>query len=382
MLLTGFIRKWAFYALVMILISCNTSPVKEDLNGDSGTYDETAGFAFKEIPGGYEVTVTRPWQGHSKTAFQYRLIRDACQNDDSLDHQVISIPLNRVVCTSTTHIAFLKALGVEHTIVGISGKNLVSDSIIRKKIREQAISDIGYDAQLDYEQLLTLNPDVIFLYGIDKKVTGTIAKIENLGIPVILVGDYLAPDFKSRLSWINFFALFFDIPERGRIYCDSVIHRYDELKLLVSGKKAPDVMTGLPWNEVWYIAGKGSAISSLISDAGGNYLFDRFESPEAIPVDIEKVLSVAREADIWINPGDAESLNDIMAMDPRLALFEPFRNDKVYNNNRKLNGSGGNDYWESGVVHPDQILEDLIAVFHPEVLKNHEFSYFRKLEQK
>jgi iron complex transport system substrate-binding protein len=45
-----------------------------------------------------------------------------------------------------------------------------------------------------------------------------------------------------------------------------------------------------------------------------------------------------------------------------------------------VNEFGGNDYLESGVVNPDRLLEDLIAIFHPELLPDHGLFYFRHLE--
>lgn len=58
--------------------------------------------------------------------------------------------------------------------------------------------------------------------------------------------------------------------------------------------------------------------------------------------------------------------------------IRPVREGRVYNNNRRTNPSGGNDYWESGVIHPDLILQDLIRIFHPE-LTDAEPTYYRKL---
>jgi len=58
------------------------------------------------------------------------------------------------------------------------------------------------------------------------------------------------------------------------------------------------------------------------------------------------------------------------------------RRGEIYNCDRRTNAAGGNDYWESGVVRPDVVLHDLIAVFHPEALDaaDREMHYYRKLE--
>ena len=41
---------------------------------------------------------------------------------------------------------------------------------------------------------------------------------------------------------------------------------------------------------------------------------------------------------------------------------------------------GGNDYWESGAVSPHLILADLVKIFHPQLLPDHELVYYQKLE--
>ncbi|BAL99694.1 MAG: hypothetical protein KatS3mg049_2263 [Caldilinea sp.] len=52
----------------------------------------------------------------------------------------------------------------------------------------------------------------------------------------------------------------------------------------------------------------------------------------------------------------------------------------MYNNNARLNEYGGNDYWEGGLANPDVVLADLIKIFHPELLPDHELVYYRKLD--
>ncbi len=69
-------------------------------------------------------------------------------------------------------------------------------------------------------------------------------------------------------------------------------------------------------------------------------------------------------------------------MDERLTVFRPFLTDHVYNNNAIINEHGGNDYWESGSVHPETLLRDLARIFHPDMFSTGELTYFKKLKQK
>jgi len=52
----------------------------------------------------------------------------------------------------------------------------------------------------------------------------------------------------------------------------------------------------------------------------------------------------------------------------------------VFNSTKRVNPNGGNDIWERGINHPDEVLADLIKIFHPELLPDHEFIYYEKLK--
>ena len=66
-------------------------------------------------------------------------------------------------------------------------------------------------------------------------------------------------------------------------------------------------------------------------------------------------------------------------VNPKFADAKAVRERTVYNNNLRLTPTGGNDYWESAVVHPDMVLRDLIHIFHPELVPDSLY-YYRYLE--
>jgi len=128
------------------------------------------------------------------------------------------------------------------------------------------------------------------------------------------------------------------------------------------------------------MAGGNSFAARLIKDAGGSYLWRDNPSTQAIPLDLESVYSKAVGAHIWINPGAASSLEELEHFDERLGALPVLQTGNVYGNNRRLTHGGGNDYWESGSVRPDLVLADLIALFHPDLMTDHQFIYYRKLK--
>ena len=73
-------------------------------------------------------------------------------------------------------------------------------------------------------------------------------------------------------------------------------------------------------------------------------------------------------------------MSDILLLDERFSDLPVVQEGRVYNNNARISQGGGNDYWESGTVRPDLVLGDLIKVFHPGLLSEHQFVYYRKLK--
>jgi iron complex transport system substrate-binding protein len=335
------------------------------------------GFRLDTAAGIVRATVLNPWQGDEKATINYLLVRN--KKDLTLPGGISLVtPVRRVVCTSTTHVAFLTALGQRNSIVAVSGKDYICDTLLRRRLAAGEVKDIGYDKNMNYELILQLRPDVVFLYGIGPSVTGTVDRLASLGIPAVVVGDYLEQTPLGRAEWLRFFGAFFGMFDSPARHLDSLAAAYEQLqKHSPLPEGTPHVMTGLPWNEIWYVPGGRSLTAALIRDAGGCYVWDHLATTDALPMDIEKVFEKAGEADIWINCGSATSLQEILAADKRLALFRPVKDKRVYNNDARLNEKGGNDYWESGVLHPDIILEDLKKIFRGE---EEGLVYYRKME--
>jgi iron complex transport system substrate-binding protein len=69
-----------------------------------------------------------------------------------------------------------------------------------------------------------------------------------------------------------------------------------------------------------------------------------------------------------------------LSYDERYGLFKACQNNQLYNNNKIQNALGYSNYWETGITHPEDVLADLIAIFSPTLMPNHEFNYYKKLE--
>jgi iron complex transport system substrate-binding protein len=145
-------------------------------------------------------------------------------------------------------------------------------------------------------------------------------------------------------------------------------------------------MLNLPYRDTWFMPPKDSYMVRLIEDAGGEYVLadsgqQRAENTASAsqPISLEKALVLASKADFWLNLGQTASLEELRAVAPRFAKVDAVRLGRVYNNTKRTNKSRGSDFWESGAVRPDVILEDLIKILHHKA-QTEELYYYKQLE--
>ena len=370
-----------FVLLLYCLSGCWSGPGKKLVPGNAMESVEATGFTIFKADHYRKLTVIDPWQKSRDNKFDYYLIEKGEKVSEELrNKQVFFTPLQRVVCLSTTHIGYLDALGALHAVCGLSGTVYASNDSVKMGVASNRIREVGNEQGLNYEAIVQLKPDVVFAYGVGSEINAQMNKLHDLGIPVVLVGEYLEQSPLAKAYWIKFFGAFFDKEELAASTFDRIKKNYETLKSSVSGEASrPAVLTGLPFKDTWWIAGGQSNLAVLIQDAGGKFLWRENPSKEAFTVSLEEVFLRAAGADFWINCGSANSMDALLSFDPRFSTLPAVKKSQVYNNNLRSTPAGGNDYWESGVVHPDLMLADLVKIFHPEVAGGGGFHYYRKL---
>ncbi|MEA3447851.1 MAG: ABC transporter substrate-binding protein [Bacteroidota bacterium] len=359
--------------VVFVCVACsNNQRTQDDTQGKTVENAYASGFEMSETDNGYSIQVMRPWQQATDENFTYSLSREEKQNS-------IKIPVDNVVCMSTTHIAYLEALGELSSVSGLTSTDFVYSKAVKNKVSAGEIQDIGFSENLNLEKIIALKPDVVFAYVIQASELRPLRQLEELGIPVVLVGDYLEQTPMAKMEWLRFFACFYDKIPLADHMIDSISVRYDSLKNMIPTQaNKPKVLTNVPWQGVWWVPGGDSYLAQLIEDAGGDYLFADYEGTESHAVDIELVYQRANNADVWIHSGDADTYTEVFNADRRLVSFNDISNLKVYNNNRRQSGRG-NDFFESAVVYPDRVLSDLIQVFYPEAEITDSLMYYKPL---
>ncbi len=159
---------------------------------------------------------------------------------------------------SSTHIAMLDAIGEVRCITGVSGIDYISNPDIQA--RRDSIGDVGYEGNINYELLLSLDPDLVLLYGVNG-ASAMESKLEELDIPFMYVGDYLEESPLGKAEW----------------------------------------MVVLPYGDSWFMPSTQSYVARLITDAGGRYIYQKNTGNASIPIDLEEAYLLASDADMWLN---------------------------------------------------------------------------------
>ena len=325
--------------------------------------------------------------------------------------------VKRVVCLSTTHIAYLDAINETRSIVGVSGRQYIYNDKLRNA------KDVGYESAINYEALMSLEPDVVFAYAVPGQPADYIQKIRQLGMKVVEVPEHLEDHPLGKAEFLVAFAAFFDKEVMAMEQFHWIYQTYEEYRLLArqtvtlrqrrkaaeNGHRKPEpidtqndtpdntppetpndtsqdtsfkpvkVLINAPFKDVWYIPGTESHQHILIRDAGGVVLGSEPGKKTAV-ISTEQAYIYSLEAEFWLHPNQFSDLESLAALDQRFAQSEAFRLGNVWNNNLRSTPAGGSDYFESGAVSPHLILADLIAIFYPEALPKHKFVFYKKLD--
>ncbi len=370
--------------LSLMIISCSGNRNHYEGNSDqrSVTAIRYAGRLLIEKRDSFTVvTIKDPWQGARNVLQEWYLAPAGVKVPAADPSRIIRVPVRTIICMSTTHLAMIRAINEERSLVGASGTDFLYDSTLLALAANGQIREVGYDDNLNKELITSLSPDLVMVYGVGSESAAYTGKLTEMGIKVLFNADYLEDDPLGKAEWIKLF---------GALYCrekmaDSIfLHtesEYNSLKEKISGDagRRPTVLLGLPYRDTWFISPGNSYISRLIADAGGEYIWKDTNSDHSMPYGIENVYTRALEADFWINPGSAKSIDEIISLDKRMAGLKCVKEGNVFNNNKRSNSHEGNDYWENGALSPHLVLKDLAAILHPYPDFENELVYFRKL---
>ncbi|MBU2060860.1 MAG: ABC transporter substrate-binding protein, partial [Bacteroidetes bacterium] len=154
--------------VLFILFGCKNQEATEQHENTAvkNEIQYAKGFEIYKYNGFSILKVTQPWPNATK-AFTYVLKEKNTIVPDSLKQfTTVTIPIQSIVVTSTTHIPSLEILGVEKSLVGFPNTDYISSEKTRKNIDAGTVREVGKNENLNTEVLIDLAPEAIVGFGL------------------------------------------------------------------------------------------------------------------------------------------------------------------------------------------------------------------------
>ncbi|GHV04530.1 iron ABC transporter substrate-binding protein [Bacteroidia bacterium] len=367
-----------FIAWLCLVTACGqlSKPAfqSEVLAADSIHYAK--GFTIRYYDGYIQAEIIDPWDT-TNLLQRYLLIgRDLPLPKGLPKGTIVRTPVQNLAVYASVHVSILEQLGELNRIIGVCEPQYMSSKAMKEQLQTGRVADLGMATSPNVEKMIDIGVECIIASPFQNSNFGA---AEKLGIPIIEGADYMESSPLGRAEWGRFYGLLFN----KQVKADSIFRgtedRYLSLKeLAATASVRPTVLTERRYGSFWYVPGNESYIAHFLRDAGAANIFDDEKGVSSIPLAFETVLDKAIHADFWLlkyNQTEEMTYRDLRTEYTPYELFDAFKNRNIYTCN-----TGSVPYYEESPMHPDYLLKDLIAIFHPELLPDYKLRYYKKME--
>lgn len=365
----------------LVFGSCKKQVIKVDeKNQPESIIKYAKGFDIVDKNGTKKLIIKSAYQ-NSDEVFEYIIKKKKIDTIVDYKYEVLEVPIQKIVVTSTTHIPMVELLNEETAIIGFPYSKYVSSAKTRVLIDEGKIQEIGKESSLNTEILLDLQPELVVGYSVssaDKSLT----TVQKAGINVIYNGDWLEETPLGRAEWIKFFGVLFDKEKQADSIFKVIEANYlDAKQIALKSTKKPTVLSGAIMNkDIWNLPAGESFVAQFLKDANLDYLWKNTEGKGSLSLSFESVFDKGQNADYWITPGYFSTKEQLLNSNEIYKKFKAFQHDNIYTPILKKGKTGGAIYYELAGTRPDLVLKDIIKITNPDLLPNYEFTFFEKMK--
>ena len=298
----------------------------------------------------------------------YAEIRSIVGRDTLIKRFKLGKPLERVVALSSAQVGYMLRLGLRDRIVAVGEGKYLVDSLLYARVQNGEVAEVGNGPTLSLEKLLAAKPDLVFDFATGGGMDDY-ERIGAIGLSLMLTSEWQERTPLAKAEWIKLFGRLFGVEaladsifEQSKIAYnaarDPSLSAVTQDDSLPSTNHCPRVLVGMSYGGVWHAPGGNSFTAHLIKDAGGCYLWAA-DTNQDLQFTLEEIMQVADSADVWVNPGMFATPEDLIAAEPRVKFIKAFKEKRVYQNDGIKGAGGGNDFFESAVSYPDEMLINL-----------------------
>ena len=366
---------------LLFLTSCKQEVRKKTHPKKQTTLKYANYFSINKHADYKKIVVHSPWGSATDYATYYLVSKTVkISTEIPKNSTIIRTPINNIAILSTPHLGLLKKLNAQKHITAIGEAQYIYDENIKTAVAQNKIKELGAAYSLNIELLLSLKPNILFATGY-QTLNDNLKQASDFGIPIVYTIDWMEKTPLARAEWLKFVACFTEQEVLADSLFNEIEARYlSTVEKLKDIKKKPSVLVGQEWKGVWNTPGGNSYFAQFLKDAGAAYYWFSDNSTGSLALSFEDIYDKQSTATLWLNPGQINTIAQLISSDERLTQFNAVQNKQVYGYFNQVNNEGANAYWENGGVNPHLILSDLIKILHPEVLPEYELYYYRRLE--
>lgn len=340
--------------------------------------------------------------------WKYRVVPCGCSTSTAdSGRQVLSIDPSRVFIAETPILsAFNDIVGGTLTSLAYVG---TASNIYNPNIRAYVGQGNAISIDGDYSILAKDSNLSLSILGKFQKDAYVNASVDA---PFLVAVEQDEPNALARAEWLKIVGLIFNRPKEATERFNTIKDRYNEIKKEASrADKRPSVFFNtvrsagakskdINKRYVWTQPGGDQYIVDLVEDANGVYRRNEANSDEGDELNIDAIVKEFGSARKLIQVGEypanselkletwkSEPIKDLdgtrkadSELTAKLNQLAAVRCGEVYSSMKKVANDGkANDFFESSIFKPDDVLADFVKILHPDLDFDHDTVYATRL---
>jgi iron complex transport system substrate-binding protein len=328
-----------------------------------------------EYGASYKVLTITP-AANPNERFRYVLVQRGTPAPPVAGHaRVIEVPVRTFALTHGELLGAAEIAGLADRLIAIDSTTGVREPGIRAGIEAGRIVAVGGGKHIDVERTIALRPDLVMTYWSLDPSYDAHPVLDQAGVPTVVLASHWDTAPLAVAEWMKVLAVLFNQERAINQVFDGIAGRYETLAARARRRPGqPLLLSRLPFRHIWYVRPD----PALLADAGGRYFWPG--EVRARGVDIEAVARRGRDADAWIIdfPTPIRTIDELLAREPRLAVFKPVRTGEVWN--WDLQAVRPDLSYHDRDMRPDLVLADLVKILHPDLVPGHDFVFYRQFD--
>lgn len=289
-------------------------------------------------------------------------------------YSFIQTPITDIAALSSTQIGMLSKLDAISSIRAVSNEKYVYNPDLLKRIQKGQAYSLGDEGTIPMESIIQSGAKHVFFSDFGNDFPHS-EQLRSLGILCIPNSDWQETHPLGKAEWIKLFGYLTGKNDLANRVFSEIEDAYTRLSELTTNlKQKPKVTSGNMIGDIWYAPAGESYNSKLLANAGADYVYKKTKGSGSTERSLEQVITENSQTEFWINPGFTKK-SEILTNSPKLKHLKLIDGKNIY-----CYSSFMNKFWEESASAPHLVLEDLIRIFHPDLLPEGKMYFYREVE--